>query len=261
VRALALAPDDLAVLELDVDPAVEGDGLVVLRGLEVLGQVRVEVLLAREAAGLGDRAVQREADPDRVLHRPAVDHRQGAGQSQGGGRDRGVRLGGDDVRRAVEQLGDGAELDVHLDAEHRVEPGDGVVVVDEVDVRGSHQCAPPVSSGAFASSGPPQDSSSSASRAPPTRYRRSSARAGARNWMPAGRPSSARPLGKEMPGTPARLAGMVAMSFMYIAVGSSIFSPRRKATVGAVGEASTSTCSKAAAKSRCTRVRTFWALP
>src|SRR5699024_7333076 len=70
VGALDLHPDDLAVVQLDVDPPVEGDGLVVLRGLEVLGEVRVEVLLAREAAGLGDRAVQREADADRVLHRP-----------------------------------------------------------------------------------------------------------------------------------------------------------------------------------------------
>src|SRR5699024_6090637 len=66
VGALDLHPDDLAVVQFDVDPSVERDGLVVLRGLEVLGEVRVEVLLAREAAGLGDRAVQREADPDRV---------------------------------------------------------------------------------------------------------------------------------------------------------------------------------------------------
>src|SRR5690606_1847077 len=258
--AFDLDAHDLPVLELDVDPAVEGDGLVVLRGLEVLGEVRVEVLLAREAAGLGDGAVQRQADLDRVLDSLPVHHRQRAGQAQRGGGDRGVRLGGEDVRRTVEHLGLRAQLDVDLDAEHRVVAVDRLVVVDERGL-GGHQAAPPASSGALASSGPPQASSSSASRAPPTRYRRSSARAGARNWIPAGRPSSARPEGSEMPGVPARLAGMVAMSFMYIAVGSSIFSPRRKATVGAVGEASTATLSKAAAKSRCTRVRTFWVLP
>ena len=80
--------------------------------------------------------------------------------------------------------------------------------------------------------------------------------------MPTGRPSSgARPAGSEMPGTPARFAGIVAMSFRYIASGSSSFSPSLKAVVGAVGVASTSTFAKAWSKSRCTRVRTFWALP
>src|SRR5690606_20167400 len=131
----------------------------------------------------------------------------------------------------VEHLGGGAELDVDLDAEDGVEAGDGLVVVDEVDgLDGAHHfapCAIVASSGALASSGPPQVSSSSASRAPPTRYRRSSARIGARNWTPAGSPSSASPLGTEMPGVPARLAGMVAMSLRYMAIGSSTFSPRR----------------------------------
>ncbi len=73
VSALDLHTDDLAVLELDVDPAVEGDGLVVLGGLEVLRQVRVEVLLPGEAARLGDLAVQRQADADRMLDGSAVD--------------------------------------------------------------------------------------------------------------------------------------------------------------------------------------------
>ena len=64
-----------------------------------------------------------------------------------------------------------------------------------------------------------------------------------------------------MPGTPARLAGMVAMSLRYIAIGSSSLSPILKAVVGAVGLTRTSTCSNAAAKSRAMSVRTFWAWP
>ena len=64
-----------------------------------------------------------------------------------------------------------------------------------------------------------------------------------------------------MPGTPDRLAGMVARSLRYIAIGSSTFSPSLNAVVGAVGETSTSACSKAAAKSREISVRTFWAWP
>ena len=46
----------------------------------------------------------------------------------------------------------------------------------------------------------------------------------AKNWTPTGSPSSgAVPIGSEMPGMPARFAGMVAMSFRYMASGSSTF--------------------------------------
>ncbi len=54
---------------------------------------------------------------------------------------------------------------------------------------------------------------------------------------------------------------MVAMSLRYIASGSSSFSPSLNAVVGAVGETSTSACSKARSKSRLISVRTFWAWP
>ena len=64
------------VLQLDLQGSVVGDGLVGLGGLEVLGQVGVEVVLPREAAGLGDLAAQGQADTDGVLHPLAVDHGQ-----------------------------------------------------------------------------------------------------------------------------------------------------------------------------------------
>ena len=80
--------------------------------------------------------------------------------------------------------------------------------------------------------------------------------------MPTGRPSSsARPEGIEMPGTPARFAGIVVTSLRYICIGSSIFSPRRNAVVGADGVAMTSTEANAASKSCWMSVRTFCAEP
>ena len=54
---------------------------------------------------------------------------------------------------------------------------------------------------------------------------------------------------------------MVHRSALYIAIGSLVRSPSLNATVGVVGETSTSHSAKAASKSRATRVRTFWADP
>ena len=48
---------------------------------------------------------------------------------------------------------------------------------------------------------------------------------------------------------------------MYMASGSSTFSPIGNAVTGVDGETSTSTASNAAAKSRLISVRTFWAEP
>ena len=64
-----------------------------------------------------------------------------------------------------------------------------------------------------------------------------------------------------MAGTPARFAGIVAMSFMYMASGSFIFSPNLNAVDGLVGETSTSAFSKALWKSWMMSVRTFCAEP
>lgn len=64
-----------------------------------------------------------------------------------------------------------------------------------------------------------------------------------------------------MPGTPARLTGIVVMSLRYICSGSSIFSPILNAVVGADGVAMMSTSAKAFAKSCWMSVRTFCALP
>src|SRR4029079_14026588 len=157
-------------------------------------------------------------------------------------------------------LGRGVELDVDLETHHRVVRPQGLRIVDDglcrpgvgdgAHARTSRPVAVVDSSGAFASNGPPQRWVSAASRAAPTLYSRSSLVAGARICMPVGRPSSsARPLGRDMPGTPARLAGIVAMSLRYMARGSSTFSPILNAVVGVVGDTRTSACSNAAAES------------
>ena len=56
------------------------------------------------------------------------------------------------------------------------------------------------------------------------------------------------------------LAGTVKISFRYMAMGSSIFSPSAKAAVGVVGVRMASTRPKASAKSRAIRLRTRCAL-
>ena len=60
---------------------------------------------------------------------------------------------------------------------------------------------------------------------------------------------------------PARLIGTVKKSLRYIASGSSVFSPRPKATEGEVGVTTKSNSAKAALKSAAILVRTFCACP
>ena len=72
-------------------------------------------------------------------------------------------------------------------------------------------------------------------------------------------PDGTVPQGTLRPQIPERLAAMLKMSARYMWSGSSDFSPRRKAAVGEVGEAITSTSAKARVKSFRIKVRIFWA--
>ena len=63
------------------------------------------------------------------------------------------------------------------------------------------------------------------------------------------------------PGRPAMHDGIVSTSERYIASGSAAFAPSGNATVGLVGETSTSNFSNAASCSRRMTVRTFCAVP
>ena len=63
------------VAYLDVEIPVGAQRFVVLRNLEVLRHVGVEVILAREPAPRRDRAVQRETDPGARFDRDRVHDR------------------------------------------------------------------------------------------------------------------------------------------------------------------------------------------
>ena len=64
---------------------------------------------------------------------------------------------------------------------------------------------------------------------------------------PIGNPFASSPHGTLIAGTPPRFAGIVKMSFRYIAIGSSALAPIGNAVVGDVGETRRSNRSNAAA--------------
>ena len=102
--------------------AAAAERLVVLADLVRLRQVGVEVVLAVEHGAVGDLAAEREAEPDRPLDRLPVRHRQRAREGKA---DRArVRVLGRAVagRAAAEHLRPRAQLDVDLEADHRL-PG------------------------------------------------------------------------------------------------------------------------------------------
>jgi len=93
-----------------------GQRLVVLRNLVALGQVGIEVILARKDRCLIDAAIQRHRGQGGELDRLAVQHRQSSGHAQAHGTN--IRIG-----RSTEARGAGAEdlsrrqkLNVHFEA-------------------------------------------------------------------------------------------------------------------------------------------------
>jgi hypothetical protein len=135
VRALDVDPEDAAVLEGDVEVAVERDRLVVLGDLIILRLIGVEVVLPREPAPGCDLAVQRQSDPDGGLDGRGVERGQGTGQAQAYRTGLGVRLGAEGGGAPAEHLGGRRQLDVNLETEHWVEPSHDVGVVEEFGVR------------------------------------------------------------------------------------------------------------------------------
>ena len=77
--------------------------------------------------------------------------------------------------------------------------------------------------------------------------------------QPEREPSADSPAGNDSAGSPARLAGTVKTSLMYICTGSSIFSPIANAANGAVGVNRTSQVRNASSKSLKMSARTFCA--
>ena len=90
---------------------------LVLADLVALGQVGVEVVLAREDAPGRDGAAQGQAQLDGAGHGLAVHHGQGAGQGQVHGAGLGVGLGAKGGGRAAENFALGCELGVCLKAD------------------------------------------------------------------------------------------------------------------------------------------------
>src|SRR3989338_10349521 len=85
-----------------------------LADLVALGQVGIEIILAREHRARRDMGAGGEAKPDRALHRALVQHRQHAGQSEAHRIRLRVRLRAERGRGAAEDLAIGRELRVYF---------------------------------------------------------------------------------------------------------------------------------------------------
>ena len=109
-----LDPDAHPIRSVEI--AVGIRGLVVLRSLEVLRHVRVEVILPRHHARLHG-AVQGTPQPHRRRHCGFVHHGQRTGQAKTDRAHVGVRFGAEFVGAATEQLRLRRELDVHFEAD------------------------------------------------------------------------------------------------------------------------------------------------
>ena len=99
--------------------AARSDRLLELRDLVALGQVGVEVVLAREGRVRIEPAAEREREARREVDRLAIEHRQAAriaGAHRAGER---VGLGAEPVGAAAEDLGPRLEVDVDLEPDHR----------------------------------------------------------------------------------------------------------------------------------------------
>ena len=86
------------------------------------GVVRIEVVLAVEDGPVGDLAAEGEPELDRLLDRRAVRHRQRAREGEADRAGLRVRPAAEAVRAAAEHLRPRLQLDVDLEADHRL-PG------------------------------------------------------------------------------------------------------------------------------------------
>ena len=187
-----------------------------------LGLSGIEVVLAVEL-----RPARRSRSPGPARSRspsrrpPALITGSTPGMAQADRADARVRLVAEAVRAARRTSWSGVQLDVDLEADHRLPR---VPLMPAPPARGRHA---------------DRTRSPARARARPSRIR-FSANAGPISCRPTGSPSES-PQGIEMPGQPARLTGTVSTSHTYIASGSSTLSPIGNATVGDVGVAIRST--------------------
>ena len=100
------------------DPAMLGERLVELRNLVALGQIGIEIVLAREDRALAHLAVERQRGQRGKLHGLRVQHRQRARQPQAYRADVRIGLGAEAVGATAKCLGRREQLHVHFEADH-----------------------------------------------------------------------------------------------------------------------------------------------
>ena len=103
---------------IDIHIAMLTDGQVKLRGLEVLRQIRIVVVLAVKFAEMVDFAIHSETGLDGKLNDPTVYYRQNAGQSEADRADMGILFGTEAGSAAAENFRIGFQLAVNLETDY-----------------------------------------------------------------------------------------------------------------------------------------------
>ena len=103
-----------------LDAAARRNRPLVLGNLIALGQIRIEVVLAREDRDRVDLAIERVRDANRELHHAAVEDRQGTRQPEADRTDVRVRRRAEARAAAAEDLGLGKQLGVNLEPDDRL---------------------------------------------------------------------------------------------------------------------------------------------
>jgi hypothetical protein len=108
---------------VDLQIAVQTEGVIIHGALILGGEVRVEIVLPVEQAVFGDLAVQGQAGEDGPLDGPLVGDGERPGHPGADRADVAVRLrrGAVHHRARAEHLGAGLQLRVDLQADHRLE--------------------------------------------------------------------------------------------------------------------------------------------
>ncbi len=103
-----------------------GERLIVLRNLVALGQVGIEVVLARKDRPFAHLAIQRQRGQHGKLHGLGIQYRERARQADAHGTNVGIRLRTKSIRAAAKNLARGEQLHVHFEADHRLVLGENV---------------------------------------------------------------------------------------------------------------------------------------
>src|SRR5215469_13246143 len=104
----------------DLDVAVFGKRLVILRDLVALGKIRVKVVFAGEDRLLANLAVEGHGREYREFHRPAVEYRKRPRQPEAHRTNIRVRPITELGRAAAENLGFGQKLNVNFQPNDRL---------------------------------------------------------------------------------------------------------------------------------------------